>query len=58
MKNTYSQQNGVSGPIFFSSKIDCELLLYANLTKLIGSLCWTKDVSFYSSKQFLSSFDW
>ena len=32
------------------SKIDCELLLYANLTKLICILCWTKKVSFFSSK--------
>jgi hypothetical protein len=38
------------------SKIDCELLLYANLTKLIGSLCWTKKVSFSSSKHIFKQF--
>ena len=38
------------------SQIDCELLLHANFTKLIGSLCWTKNVDFYSSKHILAKF--
>ena len=33
------------------SKIDCELLLHANLTKLKGSLYLTPRVHFYSSKK-------
>ena len=33
------------------SKIDCELLFNANLTKLIGSLYLTPRVNFYSSKK-------
>ena len=34
------------------SKIDCELLLHANLTKLKGSLYLTTGVHFYSSKKY------
>ena len=34
-----------------------KLLLYANLTKLIGSLCWTKKVSFFpQSKPIFNQF--
>ena len=40
------------------SKIDCELLFSANLTKHIDLLWWTKKVCFSSSKHVLSSFDW
>ena len=38
------------------SKIDCQLLLYAKLIKLIGLLCWTKKVSFSSSKPIFNQF--
>ena len=34
------------------SRIHCELLLHVNFTQLIGSLCWTQNVSFY--KEFLT----
>ena len=38
------------------SKIYCELLLYANLTKLIGSLYSTHKDNFYSSKNISKKF--
>ena len=38
------------------SKIDCEVLIHANLTKLIGSLYLTPRVNFYSSKNSFKKF--
>ena len=40
--------------IFFNFKNF--LLLHANLTKLIGSLCWTLNVTFFSTKHFSLAF--
>ena len=38
------------------SKIYCELILHANLTKLIGSLYLTPRVNFYSSTNIFKKF--
>ena len=37
---------------YFFSIFKNFLLLHANLTKLIGSLCWTLNVTFFSTKHF------
>ena len=46
----FFQWNGVFSSNNLFSKIYCELLLHAKLTKLIGSLYLTPKVNFYSSK--------
>ena len=38
------------------SKIDCKLLLHANLTQLIGSLYLTQKRNFYSSTNIFKKF--